>query len=70
MVSIFKRCYNYFKRKRVLSNSKRFVEYLRNCGIQIGEGCKFRPQTTHIDLSRPSLITIGHNCYMNENLPF
>ena len=67
MVSIINRCINYYKRKRYLSNSERFVEYLRNCGIKIGEGCKFRPKTTSIDLSRPSLVTIGHNCYMNEN---
>lgn len=25
------------------------------------------PKTTCIDLTRPSLITIGDNCYMNEH---
>lgn len=43
-----------------------FVEYLRNNGVAIGEGNKFRPFSTEIDLTRPSLITIGNNCYFNK----
>ena len=27
----------------------------------------FRPHSTFIDFTRPSLITIGSNCYFNEN---
>lgn len=44
-----------------------FIKYLRNKGIAIGEGNKFRPFSTKIDLTRPSLVTIGNNCYFNEN---
>lgn len=33
----------------------------------MGKGCHFDPKTTHIDLTRPSLITIGDDCYMNRN---
>ena len=30
-------------------------------------GANFRPFSTEIDLSRPSLVTIGDNCYFNKN---
>lgn len=50
------------------TSSNRFCKYLRNRGLQIGGGTTFRPQSTIIDLTRPSLITIGSNCYFNENL--
>lgn len=50
------------------SSSERYCKYLRNKGITIG-GCNMlRPKSTNIDLTRPSLITIGNNCYFNENL--
>lgn len=29
-------------------------------------GTKFRPHSTVIDLTRPSLVSIGENCYFNE----
>ncbi len=47
------------------SSSERYVDYLRNKGVQIGRGNHFDPRSTLIDVSRPSLITIGSNCYMN-----
>lgn len=46
----------------------RFCSYLRNRGVLVGNGTCFRPKTTHIDLTRPCLITIGDNCYFNEKL--
>ena len=49
------------------SSSKRYVEYLRKQGIEIGENCRIRPKTARIDVTRPSLVSIGDNCYMNEN---
>ena len=49
------------------SSSERYCNWLINKGIVIGGGTKLRPKTTHIDLTRPSLVTIGNNCYMNEN---
>ena len=48
------------------SSSERYCNWLRNKGIVIG-GTKLRPKTTRIDITRPSLVTIGNNCYMNEN---
>lgn len=51
----------------VHSSNERFVKYLKNNGVVVGEGTRFRPQSTTIDLSRPSLVTIGANCYFNEN---
>lgn len=34
----------------------------------MGGGTYFRPFYTEIDLTRPSLITIGSNCYFNKGL--
>ena len=48
-------------------SNQTFVKYLANKGIAIGGGTEFRPFSTEIDLSRPSLVTIGKNCYFNKN---
>lgn len=46
----------------------RFKQFLIKEGIQIGEGTYFQsPRTTTIDLTRPSLISIGKNCFFNNN---
>lgn len=50
-----------------LSNSERYINHLRKCGVTIGSNCIFHPKSSNIDLTRPSLITIGSNCYMNKN---
>ena len=60
---IFNCLYGIYVRK----NSKTFVSYLRKQGIEIGGGTKFRPNSTQIDITRPSLVTIGANCYFNEH---
>lgn len=57
--------------KKVLSfvcrfSNKWFVKYLRHKGIEIGERVLFRPFSTEIDMTRPSLISIGNNCYFNK----
>lgn len=49
-------------------SNRTYVNYLRNNGIEIGGGNKFRPFSTEIDLTRPSLITIGNDCYFNKGL--
>ena len=49
------------------SSSERYCNWLRNKGIAIGGGTKLRPKTTRIDITRPSLVTIGSNCSLNEN---
>lgn len=48
-----------------LSN-KWFIKYLRMGGAEIGEGVMFRPLSTEIDMTRPSLVSIGNNCYFNK----
>lgn len=56
---------NAIKRKYYMSSSDRFCNYLRNRGICVGGGCHIDPKSSLIDLSRPSLISIGSGCYMN-----
>lgn len=48
-------------------SSQAYCEYLRGKGIQIGRGTKLRPSSCYIDTTRPSLVTIGRNCMLNEN---
>ena len=49
------------------SSSERFSKYIRKKGVLIGENTSFRARTTNIDLTRPSLISIGKDCYFNEH---
>lgn len=45
-----------------------YINYLRNKGILIGNGCVFRNRNTiRIDITRPSLVTIGDNVDFNMN---
>lgn len=49
-------------------NSIAYANYLRRCGVKVGEHCEFRyPRTIRIDTSRPSLVTIGNYVDMNMN---
>ena len=51
----------------VLSN-ERYIKYLRKKGILIGTGCIFRNRgTIRVDITRPSLISIGNNVDFNKN---
>lgn len=51
----------------VLRSSASYIAYLRSKGIEIGEGTYIQdPMTTEIDDTRPSLITIGKNCFFNS----
>lgn len=61
IIAVFEDLYNH-------SSNIRFCCYLKNKGIKLGGGNSFRPHSTFIDFTRPSLITIGSNCYFNENL--
>lgn len=47
-------------------SNRSFINYLRISGIEIGGGTEFRPFSTEIDMTRPSLIRIGRNCYFNK----
>lgn len=50
-----------------LTNSG-YINYLRKKGIQIGTGCTFRNRgSIRIDITRPSLVTIGDNVDFNMN---
>ena len=49
------------------SRSARFIDYLK-MGGKIGSDCIIRaPRTARIDMTRPSLITIGNNVDMNKH---
>ena len=51
-----------------VSSSSRFISYLRNKGIVIGEDCFFQsPKTATVDITRPLLVEIGNHCYFLEN---
>lgn len=51
----------------MLRSSKSYVAYLRSKGVMIGNGTYFQsPKTTEVDISRPSLISIGCNCFFND----
>lgn len=57
-----------YTRVYLKTNSNRYISYLRKSGIKIGDNCVFRgPNSTEIDLSRPSLIEIGNYVDMNLN---
>lgn len=48
-------------------SSSNYKTYLRNKGVVVGENVVFRvPQNTSIDVTRPSLITIGSNVDFNN----
>lgn len=45
-----------------------YIKYLRKKGILIGTGCIFRNRgTIRVDITRPSLISIGNNVDFNKN---
>ena len=51
----------------VKSSSEKYITYLRKRGVQIGLGTHIDARTSFIDLTRPSLVSIGDNCYLNEH---
>lgn len=53
--------------KWVHHSSDAYCKYLRNNGIKVGEGTHIDSSTCQIDLTRPSLVTIGSNCFINKN---
>ena len=48
-------------------SSYRYCNYLRKQGVAVGRGTHIDSETAWIDCSRPSLVTIGENCYINRN---
>ena len=67
IISLTKRFISKISRMYFTSNSKRYINHLRKRGVSVGSNCIFHPKSTSIDMTRPSLITIGSNCYMNDN---
>lgn len=63
---IIMRIINKIKSYTCRFSNRHFVSYLKLHGIEIGEGTKFRPFSTEIDITRPSLVKIGKNCYFNK----
>ncbi|OYR53902.1 hypothetical protein DJ73_06275 [Halorubrum sp. Ea1] len=48
-------------------SSDAYVRYLRVQGVKIGENTEFySPETSHIDVTRPSLVEIGDNVKMTR----
>lgn len=68
-MSILNRIISKVKYKLAVSNSDRYITYLRNKGIRIGWGTKFKePKCTQIDITRPELIEIGEHCFLHKGL--
>lgn len=63
---MFKRLLFSIMQKRVKRSSSAYIKYLQSIGISIGHNCHIDPHTSTIDISRPSLVTIGNNVYMNS----
>jgi acetyltransferase-like isoleucine patch superfamily enzyme len=52
-----------------LSSDKRYISYLRNKGVKIGNNYTIlNRRSLSIDIQRPSLIEIGNNVFLNKNL--
>lgn len=63
LIRIFKRISAVFARR----SSKSYCKWLENNGISIGGGTYIYPGNALIDISRPSLVKIGSNCFMNQH---
>lgn len=65
LIRIFESIY---RRLVVYLGIHHYVNYLRRKGVVVGDNfCAFNLNTINIDLSRPSLITIGDNVSVNRN---
>ena len=50
------------------SGNTRYIKYLKSSGVKIGDNVIFRhPCSTRIDITRPSLISIGNDVDINMN---
>ena len=53
------------KLRKARRSSKNYVHYLREKGCSVGTHTHIDP-CSEIDITRPSLVTIGSNCYLNR----
>lgn len=71
MIKTIVRIVNKIRQYNVRRSSTAYVCHLRECGISIGDGTYFQdPKYTEIDTTRPSLVTIGKNCFFNKHVEF
>lgn len=60
---------SHFEYLWAIRSSQNFIRFLRRKGIVIGDGTYIQdPKHTLIDFSRPSLVTIGKNCFFNSHV--
>ena len=64
---MIKRLINKIRLFIAFRNVDLYCKYLRNKGVQIGGGNHIDLKTFYLDMTRPSLISIGNNCYFNKN---
>lgn len=64
---MIKRVVSSLKSLWVRSNSDRYCKFLREKGVEIGESTHICARTCLIDYTRPSLVSIGKNCFINEH---
>lgn len=58
-----------FKRFYAKRNSKSYLNWIKNQGVKIGEGCQVKnPRRILIDVTRPSLLEIGSHVFLHENM--
>ena len=57
------------EQKWALTSDERLINYWKKKGVKIGNGIYFHNRKmVHLDLLRPSLISIGDNVVLNKNL--
>ena len=69
MKTFFNYKINNLKLRWAKTSSKRYVKFLREKGIVIGDNIDFHGgiKSISIDITRPSLVTIGSNISLNKN---
>ena len=50
-----------------IRSSQSFCDYLRKNGVSVGKNTYIYARNALIDTSRPSLVTIGDNCFINQH---
>lgn len=61
------RIINKIKYAIAMRSSDSYINYLRKKGVYVGLNTHIHQKTCQIDLTRPSLITIGDNVLINKN---
>ncbi len=67
-MNIFSRLIYLVEKINAIRNSRNFIKFLQKNHVQVGENVIFRePRSTRIDLTRPSLISIGNDVDTNTH---